>query len=94
MPPWAIFRVSPDKFREYRIAWQENAKHIEASYLPLKIVVNMCGASFNKLLIPIQTTYFIVEGDIIRAVKLLIYLNGRLARSLVKLWAWSARGIL
>jgi hypothetical protein len=92
LPPWAIFRVSPDKFKEYRIAWQENAMHIEASYLPLKVDVDVCGTRVRRLLIPVQTTYFIVEEDAIRAVKLLLYFNSRLARSLVKLWAWSARG--
>jgi hypothetical protein len=90
LPPWAIFRVSGDKFREYRIAWQEMSKHLEAVYLPVKIWDNKCNK--DKVLIPIQTVYFIVEENIIKALKLLLYLNSDLARNLIKLWAWSARG--
>jgi len=38
------------------------------------------------------TTYFIIEEEISRALKLLIYLNLDFIRSLIKLWAWTARG--
>jgi len=90
LSPWAIFRVSGDKFREYRIAWQEMSRHLETAYLPVKIWDNKCNK--DKVLIPIQTVYFIVEENIIKALKLLLYLNSDLARNLIKLWAWSARG--
>jgi hypothetical protein len=46
----------------------------------------------QKLLIPIQKVYFIVEEDPLRALKMLIYMNSDLARNLVKLWAWTTRG--
>jgi len=92
LPPWAIFRVSKDKFKEYRIAWQEIAKYIEATYLPLFVEVDICGRKEKRLLIPDVTTYFIIEEEISRALKLLIYLNLDFTRSLIKLWAWTARG--
>jgi SAM-dependent methyltransferase len=92
LPPWAVFAVAEDKFREYRVAWQEMAKQFEAAYLPLHIQVELCGSSVRKLLVPIQTAYFIVEKDPLKALKLLLYLNSDLARSLIKLWAWVARG--
>ncbi|WP_191118745.1 hypothetical protein [Infirmifilum uzonense] len=41
---------------------------------------------------PSITVYFLVEENIHRAAKLLLYLNSRLARNLIKLWAWTARG--
>jgi SAM-dependent methyltransferase len=91
LPPWAIFAVSGDKFKEYRIAWQEIAKYIEATHLPVTINISMCGAMKQKLLIPIQKVYFIVEEDPLRALKMLIYMNSGLARNLVKLWAWTTR---
>ena len=90
LPPWAIFRVSSDKFKEYRIAWQEMSRHLEAAHLPVKIWDNKCNK--DKVLIPIQTVYFIIEENIARALKLLLYLNSDFARNLIKLWAWSARG--
>jgi SAM-dependent methyltransferase len=92
LPPWAIFAVSQDKFKEYRIAWQEIAKYIEAAHLPVSININICGTMKQKLLIPIQKVYFIVEKDPLKALKLLIYMNSDLARNLVKLWAWTTRG--
>jgi hypothetical protein len=92
LPPWAVFAVTADKFREYRVAWQEIAKYFEATYLPLHIQVKLCGSSVEKLLVPIQKVYFIVEKDPLKALKLLLYLNSDLARSLIKLWAWVARG--
>jgi hypothetical protein len=92
MPPWAIFRVSKDKFEEYRIAWQEIATHIEAAHLPVKTRVKICGKEYEKLLIPPTTVYFVVENNSARALKLLMYLNSELAGNLIKLWGWSARG--
>jgi hypothetical protein len=92
LPPWAIFRVNADKFKDYRIAWQEMVKHIEASALPLTINTNINGKRCQKLVVPVTTVYFIVEEDCTRALKLLLYFNSRLARNVVKLWAWSARG--
>jgi hypothetical protein len=94
LPPWAIFRVSKSKFEEYRIAWQEISKDIEAAYLPVFTDIDICsnGIKKRKLFIPIQTVYFIVEKNLLKALKLLLYLNSDLARSLVKLWAWSLWG--
>jgi hypothetical protein len=92
LPPWVIFRVSKDKFKEYRIAWQEIAKYVEAVHLPVFVDTNICGAKKRKLLVPIQKVYFIVEEGLLKALKLLIYMNTDFARSLIKLWAWSARG--
>jgi len=92
LPPWAIFAVSKDKFRNYRIAWQEIARHFEACILPVKISVNECGNVRVKTVIPHLTVYFIVEPDRDKAVKLLLYLNSDFARALLKLWTWSARG--
>jgi hypothetical protein len=92
LPPWAIFRVSREKFEEYRIAWQENTKYCEAAHLPGFITVKINGNSVEKLLVPIQTVYFIIEKDVFKALKLLIYINTDFARNLVKLWAWAARG--
>jgi hypothetical protein len=91
-PPWAIFAVSKEKFKKYRIAWQEIAKYIEATHLPVTINISMCGAMKQKLLIPIKTVYFIVEEDPLRALKMLIYMNSNLARSMIKMWAWISRG--
>jgi len=93
-PPWAIFRVSKEKFKEYRIAWQEMTKHIEAAYLPLYLNVTICSNNKEnkKLLIPLQTAYFIVESNHSKALKLLIYMNSNLARGMIKMWAWTARG--
>jgi len=92
LPPWAIFAVSKDKFRNYRIAWQEIAKHFEVCILPVKISVNECGNIRVKTVIPNQKVYFIVEPNRDKAVKLLLYLNSDFARTLLKLWTWSARG--
>jgi hypothetical protein len=92
LPPWAIFRVNAEKFKDYRIAWQEMAKYIEACALPLNITINIGGVGRQKLIVPPQTVYFIIEEDLARALKLLLYFNSRLARNIVKLWAWSARG--
>jgi len=92
LPPWAIFRVSKSKFEEYRIAWQEISKGIEATHLPVTVNTDICGTTKQKLLIPLQKVYFIVEKDPLKALKILIYLNSDLARNLVKLWAWTARG--
>lgn len=92
LPPWAIFRVSKEKFEEHRIAWQEMALHAEVTHLPVAVEARICGAVKKTLIVPIQTVYFIVEKDFLKAIKLLIYANSDIARSLVKLWAWSARG--
>jgi len=92
LPPWAIFRVSIDKFKEYRIAWREMGIRAVATHLPVITKVNLCGVKRWGVIVPIQTVYFIVENDILKALKLLIYINSDIARSLVKLWAWSARG--
>jgi len=89
-PPWAIFEVSGEKFRDYRIAWQEIAKRFEACILPSKVPSELCGTRAEKLLVPHKTVYFVVEPDKSRAAKLLLYLNTRLARSMLKLWAWNA----
>jgi SAM-dependent methyltransferase len=85
LPPWAVFRVNEEKFKEYRIAWQEIAKCTEAAHLPV-------FTNGRKLLVPLQKVYFIVENDILKALKILIYLNTDFVRSIVKLWAWSTRG--
>ena len=92
LPPWAILAVVRGKFEKYRIAWQEMAKYIEAAYLPVLVDVEICRGRKQKLLIPLQTVYFIIEKDALKALKLLIYMNSCVARSLVKLWAWSGRG--
>ena len=92
LPPWVIFRVLTDKFKEYRIAWREMGIHTVATHLPVITKVNLCGVERRGVIVPIQTVYFIVENDILKAFKLLIYINSDIARSLVKLWAWSARG--
>jgi len=89
LPPWAVFRASRDKFEEYRIAWQEMARRLEAVHLPARININGWG---EKLLVPIQKVYFIVERDRDKAFWLLLYLGSDLASSLVKLWAWPIRG--
>jgi len=89
MPPWAIFSASPDKFKDYRIAWQEIAKHFEACILPVNIA-DMCGK--RKFVVPDHTVYFIVERNLVKASKLLLYLNGEIARSVLKLLAWNVRG--
>ncbi|MEM1832185.1 MAG: hypothetical protein QXJ97_11735, partial [Desulfurococcaceae archaeon] len=92
LPPWTIFRVSSKKFRDYRIAWQEIAKHFEACVLPVSTKVSICGVDRNVILVPDVTLYFIVEPDKTMALKLILYLNSTLARSLLKLRAWSVRG--
>jgi len=92
LPPWTLFRVIKSKFNDYRIAWQEMAKHFETCILPVKISVNECGDARVKIVIPHETVYFIVEPSRDKAVKLLLYLNSDFVQSLLKLWAWSARG--
>jgi SAM-dependent methyltransferase len=92
LPPWVVFRVLKSKFEEYRVAWQEISRDVEATHLPVTFNIDICGATKQKLLIPIQKVYFIVEKDPLKALKLLIYLNSDLARNLVKLWAWTTRG--
>ena len=92
MPPWTIFRVSKDKFRDYRIAWQEIALHFEACILPTRLSIKSCNTEQKKLIIPNVKVYFITEPDKIKALKLLLYLNSDLARSLLKLRALSLRG--
>jgi len=89
LPPWAVFRVSKSKFEEYRIAWQELSRDVEATHLPVTVSIDICGTMKQKLLIPLQTVYFIVEKDPLKALKILIYLNSDLTRNLVKLWAWT-----
>ncbi|MEM4827550.1 MAG: N-6 DNA methylase [Desulfurococcaceae archaeon] len=91
-PPWALFAVSPDKFRDYRVAWQEIAKHFEACILPVKTKVSICGTDRDVILVPNVKVYFIVEPDKNMALKLLLYLNSGFARSILKLRAWSDRG--
>ena len=92
LPPWSIFRISKNKFKEYRIAWQENVKYFEASHLPIVESVYTCNKPSKRILVPIQTVYFIIENDRCKASLLLAYLNSKIARSLMKLWAWTSRG--
>jgi hypothetical protein len=92
LPPWAVFRVSKSKFEEYRIAWQELSRDVEATHLPVTVNIDICGTMKQKLLIPLQTVYFTVEKDPLKALKILIYLNSDLTRNLVKLWAWTMGG--
>lgn len=92
LPPWAIFRVLKSKFEEYRIAWQELSRDVEATHLPVTVNIGICDTVKQKLLIPLQTVYFIVEKDPLKALKILIYLNSDLAGNLVKLWAWAMSG--
>jgi hypothetical protein len=92
LPPWAIFRISVDKFKEYRIAWREMGIRAVATHLPVIAKIDLCGIERQAVIVPIQTVYFIVENNFLKALKLLIYINSDVARSLVKLWAWSARG--
>ncbi|MCX8185418.1 MAG: hypothetical protein N3E43_06680, partial [Sulfolobales archaeon] len=92
LPPWAIFRVSPKKFEDYRIAWQEIAKHFEACILPVDVPVEICGKQVSRKLVPDVTIYFIAEENPRKALRLLLYLNSDLARSLLKLRAWPSRG--
>jgi len=92
LPPWAVFRVLKSKFEEYRIAWREMGIRAVATRLPVIIKVNLCGVERRGVIVPIQTVYFIVDNDVLKALKLLIYINSDIARSLVKMWAWSARG--
>ncbi|MCD6535607.1 MAG: N-6 DNA methylase [Thaumarchaeota archaeon] len=90
LPPWAVFRTSIKK-KGMKIAWQENAKFFEACVLPDVIRANVCDNA-AKQLIPIQTTYFIKEDEPSRRYKLVLYLNSEIARALMKLIAWKARG--
>ncbi|NPA99385.1 MAG: N-6 DNA methylase [Crenarchaeota archaeon] len=94
LPPWTIFRVSRQKFQEYRIAWQENTKFFEAAYLSVlsHTNTNICQSQASRLIVPIQTVYFISEKDRCMSLIMLAYLNSSLVRSLMKLIAWSARG--
>jgi hypothetical protein len=92
LPPWSIFRVSEQKFREYRIAWQEIAKYFEASHLPIQANTGLCTSQAGKLIVPIQKVYFISERDKCTSLIMLAYLNSSLIRSIMKLIAWSARG--
>jgi len=90
-PPWIVFRVSEDKLR-LKIAWQENSRHFEAALLPSKYTVQIHGTHITNLLIPIQTTYFVIDENILRAAKLALYLNSSIARGFLKLVSWKARG--
>jgi hypothetical protein len=92
LPPWAVFRVSRDKFEGYRVAWQEIAKHLEAACMPARADVDLCGKGEQRLIVPDHKVYFIAEKDPSRALKLLVYLNSDIARALVKLWARIGRG--
>jgi hypothetical protein len=92
LPPWAVFRVSRDKFAGYRVAWQEIAKHLEAAHIPARADVELCGRRAQRLVVPDTTVHFIVERENKRALRLLVYLNSDLARALVKLWARVVRG--
>ena len=92
LPPWAIFRVSKDKFEDYRIAWQEIARQFESCILPVKVKKIVCDIEKEILLVPDHKVYFIVERNLKKALKLLLYLNSDLARSLLKLVAWVTRG--
>jgi hypothetical protein len=56
-----VFATTEDKFREYRVAWQEIARYFEAAHLPSHTQVDLCGSPVRKLLVPIQKVYFIVE---------------------------------
>jgi len=85
LPPWAIFRVSKEKFKNYRIAWQEIAKHFEASILPIY-------DSEGRLYVPTVKVYFIVEEEVTKAIKLLIYLNSDIASAFLKLRALTDKG--
>ena len=92
LPPWSIFRVSKQKFTEYRIAWQEIAKRFEATHLPTYQHITLCPDRSRRLVIPIQKVYFVSEKDKCTSVVVLAYLNSSIARSLLKLIAWPARG--
>ena len=92
LPPWSIFRVSRRKFQEYRIAWQEIAKHFEATHLPVRLNINLCKRETERLIVPIQKVYFISDKNKCASLAMLAYLNSSLIRSLMKLIAWSARG--
>jgi hypothetical protein len=92
LPPWAVFRVSRDKFEGYRVAWQEIAKHLEAVCVPACADIDLCGKKAQRLIVLDTTAHFIVEKDPKRALRLLVYLNSDVARALVKLWARVMRG--
>ncbi|MFZ8807461.1 MAG: Eco57I restriction-modification methylase domain-containing protein [Pyrobaculum sp.] len=92
LPPWAVFRVSRDKFEGYRVAWQEIAKHLEAVCVPARADIDLCGKKAQRLIVLDTTAHFIVEKNPKRALRLLVYLNSDVARALVKLWARVMRG--
>ncbi|MEB3772128.1 MAG: hypothetical protein GSR82_00445, partial [Desulfurococcales archaeon] len=92
LPPWSIFRVSRKKFQEYRIAWQENTRFFEATHLGVQSDTSICLNQARRLVVPIQTVYFISEKDMCVSLIMMAYLNSSLVRSLMKLIAWSARG--
>ena len=91
LPPWTIFRASIKK-KGVKIAWQEIAKFFEACVLPAKKRINLCGKDCDRELIPIQKVYFVREDDLLKGCKLILYLNSSIARALMKLIAWKARG--
>ncbi|MEM1832459.1 MAG: N-6 DNA methylase, partial [Desulfurococcaceae archaeon] len=92
LPPWTIFRVSLDRFRDYRVAWQDISKHLEACILPVWTKVSICNVEREALIVPNKTVYFVVEPNPKKALKLLLYLNSTIARCFLKLIAWPSKG--
>jgi hypothetical protein len=92
LPPWAVFRVSRDKFEGYRVAWQNIAKHLEAACMPARADIELCGSKAQKFLVLDHTVNFIVERNPRKVLRLLVYLDSDVARALVKLWARIVRG--
>jgi hypothetical protein len=88
--PWTIFRVAHKKL-EPKLAWQENATRLEAVMLPSSTQIEISELNYSRLLIPLQTVYFIV-CDSIRSIQLMLYFNSPLARSFMKLVCWKAQG--
>jgi hypothetical protein len=88
MPIWTIFRVSKAKL-EQKAAWHELARRMEAVVLPKTYKDRILG---NRMLIVLQTVYFISSTDDRLCARMVMLLNSKPVRAFMKSFAERARG--
>lgn len=87
-PPWTIYRVSKEKLGS-KVGWQELSKMMEAVIIQPKIVDSLLG---ERLLIPIQTVYFIATGNSKLDLGLSGLLNSTFARAFISSFSLKEMG--
>jgi hypothetical protein len=88
MPIWTIFRVSKEKLGR-KVGWQELDKRMGAVQLPIVFDDAILG---KRLLIVLQTVYFVAEDGHTKAIRIEKLLNSTPVRCFISSFAERARG--